>query len=72
MAQFKVFVKNIYYMKLFSIELDTINGSNIPRVELNNKFRNLESEDILLIHNIISKCYIDVMRIYISKESNRK
>lgn len=59
-------------MKLFSIELETINGNAIPRVELNNKFKNLENDDILLIHNIISKCYIDVMSIYISKESNSK
>lgn len=55
-------------MKLFSIELDNLNGIQTPRVELNNKFRNLKEEDIVKIHNIISHCYKDVMSIYIEKE----
>lgn len=59
-------------MKLFSIELDNINGNLQPRVELDYRFKNLEKQDILAIHEKISKCYKEVMNIYISKEEINK
>lgn len=54
-------------MKLFSIELDNINGVQTPRVELNYKFSSLDKKDIVKIHDLISKCYKDVMNLYIEK-----
>ncbi|WP_034438060.1 hypothetical protein [Clostridium ihumii] len=55
-------------MKLFSVELDNINGLSVPRVELNYKFGELDKSEIILIHDLISKCYVNVMQIYISKK----
>jgi hypothetical protein len=54
-------------LKLFSIELDNINGVMTPRVELDYKFKSLEQSDIVKIHDLISNCYVEVMKIYISK-----
>ncbi|CAI3227133.1 hypothetical protein CNEO2_190086 [Clostridium neonatale] len=59
-------------MKLFSIELDNINGILQPRVELDYRFKELEKKDIIAIHEEISKCYQDVMKIYISKKEINK
>ncbi|WP_294405602.1 hypothetical protein [uncultured Clostridium sp.] len=55
-------------MKLFSIELDNVNGILEPRVELDYRFKKLEEKDIFKIHQKISKCYQEVMRIYINRE----
>ncbi|MBS6888638.1 MAG: hypothetical protein KH200_12115 [Clostridium sp.] len=55
-------------MRLFSIELEDINGVQIPRVELDYRFSSLKKNDIVKIHDIISNCYKDVMSIYIEKE----
>lgn len=55
-------------MKLFSIELDNINGIVEPRVELDYRFKDLEKKDIIAIHEKISKCYQEVMNIYIRKK----
>lgn len=55
-------------MKLFSIELDEINGEQVPHVELAYKFKELEQKDIVKIHDLISACYVEVMKIYISKK----
>ena len=55
-------------IKLFSIELDNVNGILEPRVELDYRFKKLERKDILEIHKEISKCYQEVMRIYINRE----
>lgn len=55
-------------MKLFSVELESVNGQSIPRVELAYKFSKLNQSDIRRIHDLISKCYIDVMTLYISKK----
>lgn len=54
-------------MKLFSIELDKINGEMTPRVELDYRFKELSQEDTVKIHNLISDCYVEVMKIYISR-----
>lgn len=59
-------------MKLFSIELDNINGTLQPRVELDYRFKELEKQDIVAIHEEISKCYQEVMNIYISKKEIKK
>lgn len=55
-------------MKLFSIELENINGESVPRVELAYKFSELNKSDIKMIHDLISKCYVDVMAIYIMEK----
>ncbi|CAI3550017.1 hypothetical protein CNEO3_1090007 [Clostridium neonatale] len=55
-------------MKLFSIELDNINGNLQPRVELDYRFKDLEKQDIIKIHEKISQCYKEVMEIYIRKQ----
>ena len=52
-------------MKVFSVELDNINNKAVPRVELDYKFQRLSEDDIKEIHELISKCYVDVMTIFI-------
>lgn len=55
-------------MKLFSVELDNMNGISIPRVELNYKFSELNQSDINEIHKLISDCYKNIMSIYIMEK----
>ncbi len=59
-------------MKLFSIELDTLKNITVPRVELDYRFSQLDEQDIKRIHDLISKCYKDVMSIYINKKEITK
>lgn len=59
-------------MKLFSVELDNLQNKMLPRVELDYKFSELNKEDIQRIHDLISKCYKDIMTIYINKKEITK
>lgn len=54
-------------MKVFAVEIEKINTEIIPRVELNSEFKKLKDEDIIRIHDLVSNCYKDIMKIYISK-----
>lgn len=54
-------------MKVFSVEVEKTNTKIIPRVELNSEFKRLKDEDIIKIHDLISNCYQDIMKIYITK-----
>lgn len=54
-------------MKVFSVEIENVNTGIIPRVELNSEFKKLKNEDIIRIHDLISNCYQDIMKIYIAK-----
>jgi hypothetical protein len=47
-------------MKLFSVELDAVNGVSVPRVELTYKFNEMDESDIRKIHELISKCYDNI------------
>lgn len=53
-------------MKVFSVEIENVNTRKIPRVELNSEFKKLKDEDIIKIHDLISNCYQDIMKIYIA------
>lgn len=54
-------------MKVFAVEIEKINTEIIPKVELNSEFKKLKDEDIIRIHDLVSNCYKDIMKIYISK-----